>query len=114
MAVSTSNLYGNIAISRRAIRTVAGVAALECYGIWGVGGRASVVRNAASNISLHNGVRVWVSKNKIGIYIDLIICFGMPLDAIINSVRNTIKYRVENFTGMEVLFVDIRVTGIRK
>ena len=113
MAISTSNLYGNIAISRKAIRTVAGVAALECYGIWGVG-RKRVVRNAASEISLRNGVRVWASKNKVGIYIDLIICFGMPLDAIINSVRNTIKYRVENFTGMEVLFVDIRVMGIRK
>ena len=59
-------------------------------------------------------VYVWVSKNKVGIYIDLIICFGMPIDAIINSVRNSIKYRVENFSGMEVLFVDIRVMGIRK
>ena len=113
MAVGTSNLYGNIAISRRAIRVVAGVAALECYGIWGVG-RKRIVRNATSNISLRNGVRVWISKNKVGIYIDLILCFGMPIDAIINSVRNTIKYRVENFTGMEVLFVDIRVMGIRK
>ena len=72
------------------------------------------MRDAASEIRLRNGVRVWAGKNKVGIYIDLIICFGMPLDAIINSVRNTIKYRVENFTGMEVLFVDIRVMGIRK
>ena len=113
MAISTSNLYGNIAISRKAIRTVAGVAALECYGIWGIG-RKHIVRNAESKIRLRNGVRVWANKNKVGIYIDLIICFGMPIDAIINSVRNSIKYRVENFSGMEVLFVDIRVMGIRK
>lgn len=113
MAIGTSNLYGNIAISREAIRTVAGIAALECYGIWGVG-RKRVVRNATSEIRLRNGVRVWVGKNKIGIYIDLIICFGMPVDEIINSVRNTIKYSVENFSGMEVIFVDIRVIGIRK
>ena len=113
MAISTSNLYGNIAVSREAIRTVAGIAALECYGIWGVG-RKRVVRNTASEIRLRNGVRVWAAKNKVGIYIDLIICFGMPVDEIINSVRNTIKYNVENFSGMEVIFVDIGVMGIRK
>lgn len=113
MAISTSNLYGNIAVSRKAIRTVAGGAALECYGVWGVG-RKRIVRNATSNICLRNGIRVWASKNKVGIYIDLILCFGMPVDEVINSVRNTIKYSVENFTGMEVLFVDIRVMGVRK
>lgn len=114
MAICTSNLYGNIAVSRKAIRTVAGVAALECYGIWGVGRKKRIVRNTNSEIRLRNGIRVWVSKNKVGIYIDLILCFGMPVDEIINSVRNTIKYSVENFSGMEVLFVDIRVMGIRK
>lgn len=114
MAISTSNLYGNIAVSREAIRTVAGIAALECYGIWGVGRKRRIVRNATSEIRLRNGVRVWAGKNKVGIYIDLIICFGMPVDEIINSVRNTIKYNVENFSGMEVIFVDIRVMGIRK
>ena len=113
MAVSTSNLYGNIAISRKAIRSVAGIAALECYGVWGVGNKR-VVRNTASEFRIKNGVRVWVGKNKVGIYIDLLLCFGVSIDAIITSARNAIKYKVENFSGMEVLFVDIRVTGIRK
>lgn len=112
MAISTSNLYGNISVSRKAIRSVAGIAALECYGVWGVG-KKRIVRNA-SNEFRRNGVRVWASKNKIGIYIDLIICFGVPVDAIIAATRNAIKYKVENFSGMEVLFVDIRVMGIRK
>lgn len=115
MAISTSNLYGNITISKKAIRTVAGIAALECYGVWGVGnGKKRVVRNAASPFRIKNGVRVWAAKNKVGIYIDLIICFGVPIDAIIASARNAIKYKIENFSGMEVLFVDIRVMGIRK
>lgn len=114
MAISTSNLYGNITISKKAIRTVAGIAALDCYGVWGVGNKKRVVRNAASPFRIKNGVRVWASKNKVGIYIDLIICFGVPIDAIIASARNAIKYKIENFTGMEVLFVDIRVMGIRK
>lgn len=114
MAISTSNLYGNITISKKAIRTVAGIAALECYGVWGVGNKKRTVRNAASQFRIKNGVRVWASKNKVGIYIDLIICFGVSIDAIIASARNAIKYKVENFSGMEVLFVDIRVMGIRK
>lgn len=113
MAVDTSNLYGNITISRRAIRTVAGIAALECYGVWGVG-QKKVIRDANGKFRIKNGVRVWMSKNKIGIYIDLILCFGVAIDATIAAARNAIKYNIENFTGMEVLFVDIRVMGIRK
>ena len=112
MAVSTSNLYGNIVVTKKAIRAVAGIAALECYGVWGIG-KSRTIRNAESEFRISNGVRIWTSKNKIGIYIDVIICFGVSIDALVASVRKTIKYKVENYSGMEVAFVDIRVTGIR-
>ena len=113
MAVGTSNLYGNIVVNKRAIRAVAGIAALECYGVWGVG-RRRTIRNVENEFRIAHGVRVWASKNKIGIYIDIAICVGISIDALVASVRKAIKYKVETYSGMEVVFVDIRVTGIRK
>lgn len=113
MAISTSNLYGNIHITRKALRAVAGIAALECYGVWGVGGKRTV-RSAQSNFRPRTGVRIWTMGNKIGVYIDLTVCFGMPISTLITSIRKTIKYKVENYSGMAVQFVDIRIMGIRK
>ncbi len=113
MSIGTDNLYGRITISKKAIRAVAGIAALECYGIWGVG-KSRIIRKRESEFKIKNGVRVWSAKNKIGIYIDVIVGFGMPINAVIESVRDAIKYKVENFSGMEVLFIDLRVMGIRK
>ncbi|MDR1917462.1 MAG: Asp23/Gls24 family envelope stress response protein [Christensenellaceae bacterium] len=113
MAINTSNLYGNIYVSKKAIRAVAGIATLECYGVWGVGGRRTV-RNVQSNFKPKTGVRIWTVGNKIGVYIDIIVCFGMPINSLITSIRKTIKYKVENYSGMVVSFVDIRIMGIRK
>jgi uncharacterized alkaline shock family protein YloU len=113
MAISTSNLYGNIFVSKTAIRAVAGIAALECYGVWAVGGSRTIC-NAESEFKVKNGVRIWAGKNKVGVYIDIIVSFGVPLEATVTSLRKSIKYKVENFCGMEVSFVDIHITGIRK
>lgn len=113
MAISTSNLYGEIRVTKKALRAVAGIAALECYGVWGVGGKRTV-RNVQSNFRPRTGVRIWAMGNKIGVYIDLMICFGIPIPSLITSVRKTIKYKVENYSGMAVQFVDIRIMGIRK
>jgi uncharacterized alkaline shock family protein YloU len=113
MSVGTTNLYGNIAVSKRAIRAVAGIAALECYGVWAVG-KSRLIRDVEDEFKVSNGVRIWAGRNKVGVYIDVIMSFGVPIDATVTSLRKGIKYKVENFCGMEVAFVDIRVTGIRK
>jgi uncharacterized alkaline shock family protein YloU len=112
MALFTSNLYGNVVVTRRALRAVAGISALECYGVWGVG-KSNTIKNVEGNFLPKNGVRIWTVGNKIGVYIDIIANFGVGLDTLVSNLRKSIRYKLENFSGMSVEFVDIRVMSIR-
>ena len=43
----------------------------------------------------------------------VILKFGLSIEAVSESLRSTIKYGVENFTGMVVNTVNVHVVGIR-
>ena len=96
MAPRTSNLYGKIIISKRAIRHVVSATAAEAYG---------VASARAGKLSCEN--------NCIKIDVNVYLKFGVTIDPVIDSVRRALKYNVETFTGMVVDCVNINVLGIR-
>ena len=98
MAPRTSNLYGKIVITRRAIKHVVLATAGECYGVAGVG---------------KWGARVICENNHIEVSVAVYLKFGVTVDPVIDSIRRAIKYNVENFTGMTVDCVNIDVLGIK-
>lgn len=115
MAVNTSNLYGKIHVTDDAIRTVAGATALESYGIYGLHGK---VHELTAGKTINKGtfkraVRVDTKDNRIYIEINVILKYGVSVDAIAESVRNAIKYNVESFAGMLVECININVLGIK-
>jgi uncharacterized alkaline shock family protein YloU len=91
----TSNLYGKIIISKRAIGDVAFASAAESYGVAYV-----------------KGVSV-STKHQIAVTVYLYLKFGVTVDPVIESIRRAVKFNVESFTGMTVACVDIDVLGIR-
>jgi uncharacterized alkaline shock family protein YloU len=113
MAVSTSNIYGNISISDDAIARVAAHAALECYGIVEL-----VSHRLKDTISdLFNkgakGIRVDTVGDKIYIDIFVIIKFGVSISAVAESLKQSVKYQVEKFTGMIVDTVNVSILGVK-
>jgi len=96
MATRTSNLYGKIVVSNRAIRSVADLAICECYGV--ASGRVTYIG---------------VDENKIDMVIRMHLRFGVTPNAIAESVRKSVKYNVERFTGMTVSVVNILVIGVK-
>ena len=109
MAPRTSNLYGKITITRRAIRHVVIAATKECYGVASVGGR----RKTTGRIASRKACKVECENNRIDVSIKLYLKFGVTIDPVIESIRRAIKYNVETFTGMTVERVNIDVLGIR-
>jgi uncharacterized alkaline shock family protein YloU len=95
VAPHTTNLYGKITITKRAIEQVALAAAREVYGV-------ARVKQA----------KVDCADNKIDVAVKLMLRFGISIDPAIESARSRIKYDVENFTGMTVGLVNIDVLGI--
>lgn len=114
MTVDTNNYYGNISISDNAIRTVAGFVALDCYGV--VDLVAKDFKESARELFKkdHYGRGIGISHidNRIFIDIHCILKYGVSISAVAESLKKTVKYSVENFTGMIVDTVNVHVVGV--
>ncbi len=115
MAVSTKNYYGNIEISANAIAAVAGFAALDTYGVVDLipKGFKSTFANLFKKQAYTKGVVININKeNRIFIDIYCKFKYGISISAIAESLKKTIKYTVEDFTGMIVDTVNVHVVGV--
>ncbi len=115
MGSNTTNAYGNITINDKSIALVAGHCALECYGVVDL-----VPRNLWENIkelfiktyNYARGVKITAVDNRITVDIFLILKYGVSVGAVAKSLKDSVKYNVEDFTGMIVDNVNVHVVGI--
>ena len=59
------------------------------------------------------GVKVTTSGNRIYIDVYVIIKYGVSINAVAESLKEAIKYKVENFTGMIVDSINVNVIGLK-
>lgn len=115
MAVKTTNKYGRITVLDSAIAMTAHYSAAECYGIVDLVSR----KLTDSIIELFNkqpagkGVKVETVNNKIYLELYVVLRDGVNIDAVCDSVRSTVKYNVETYTGMRVSNIIINVVGVK-
>ena len=115
MSVNTSNAYGKISISDLAIAKVASYATMESYGIV-----KTVARRFTDSLAEFmkkevggRGVRVTTSGNRIYIDVYVVVKYGVSINAVAESLKEAIKYKVEYFTGMIVDTVNVNVIGVK-
>lgn len=115
MAVNTSNVYGKISISDSAIAKVAKNAALECYGIVDTVSRrfTDTLSELLKKQSGSRGIKVVTSGDRIFIDVFVIIKYGVSINAVAESLKESVKYRVEKFTGMIVDTVNVNIIGVK-
>ena len=114
MAVKTSNAYGRITIDDEAIACVTGHIARECYGVIDLASQGIVGSfNSVKKKSLSKGVKIKTVENRIYIDIDVVLKFGVSISTVTDNLKSSIKYGVENFTGMIIDSVNINVVGVR-
>ncbi|MEG1711287.1 MAG: Asp23/Gls24 family envelope stress response protein [Clostridia bacterium] len=115
MPLITSNAYGTISVTDEVVASIAGRLAMECYGVVELVPRklSDTLADLFKRNNDSRGVKI-VSKGD-RVYIDLYVVFkfGMSLNAVADSLKNTIKYGVENFTSMIVDTVNVHVMGVR-
>ena len=106
---------GNVAIDIDVISKYAGLAAIENFGIVGMAmismkdGLVKLLKRE----SLSKGVDLTVEDNKINIDFHIIVAYGVSIATVADNVMNNVKYKVEEFTGMEVEQINIFVEGVR-
>ncbi|MDO5539084.1 MAG: Asp23/Gls24 family envelope stress response protein [Eubacteriales bacterium] len=110
------NELGTISIDTDVIATYAGSVAVECFGI--VGMAAISMKDGLVKLlkrdSLKHGINVNVSEdNKISLNFHVIVSYGVSISAVAENLISNVKYRVEEFTGMEIDKINIFVEGVR-
>ena len=106
---------GSILIDTDVIATYAGSVAVECFGIVGmatVSMKDGLVRLLKKD-SLKNGIQVTVEDNKISLDFHVIVAYGVSISAVADNLINNVKYKVEEFTGMEVGKIIVRVEDVK-
>ena len=98
-----------------AIAKVASQAAMECYGIVDTVSRrfTDSLAELFKKDTRGKGVKVTTDGDKIYIDVYVIIKFGVSINAVAQSLKESVKYRVERFTGMIVDSVNVNVIGVR-
>ena len=116
MAARIQTEFGNILIDNEVIARVAGLAAIECYGVVGMASinvKDGIVQLLLGD-SLTKGIRVEVDpEGGVTLEFHIIVEYGTKISAIVDNLISTVRYRVSDMLGIEVSHVDIFVEGVR-
>lgn len=107
--------FGSILIDTDVIATYAGSVAVECFGI--VGMAAVNMKDGFVKLlkkeSLKHGINVTLEDNKISLDFHVIVAYGVSISAVTDNLFSNVKYKVEEFTGMEIEKINVFVEGVR-
>ena len=108
------NPIGSINLSYRAIATIAYQAALESYGVVGLADE-NIVRGLSRLLSKDPtaGVSVHFENGTMDIDMYIIVEYGTRISSVAQSAANSVKFHIENLTGIPVNSVNIHVRGLR-
>ena len=115
MAGKLTNKFGNIRIDENVVGTLAGIAAMECYGLVGMASSSATdgLVELLRGDNLTKGVKVTSEENRVKIDLFIIVQFGISISVVSSNIMEKVKYSVENITGLEVEGVNINVQGVR-
>ncbi|MEE8885521.1 MAG: Asp23/Gls24 family envelope stress response protein [Eubacteriales bacterium] len=107
--------YGEVVINPDVIATYAGSVAVECFGIVGMAAvnmKDGLVRLLKKD-SLKHGIQVTIEDNEISLEFHVIVAYGVNVSTIAQNLIESVKYKLEEFTGMKVSKVRVLVEGVR-
>jgi uncharacterized alkaline shock family protein YloU len=109
------NSLGEINISKEAIATLAGNAAIECYGLVGMASRN--MRDGLTELlgrdNLGKGVEVKISEEMITIDLYIIVQYGTKIHEVANNVIEKVNFVLENTLGFGPDRTNVIVHGVR-
>ena len=63
--------------------------------------------------SVSKGVNVSIEDNQISIDFHIIVAYGVSISVVADNLMSTVRYKIEEFTGMPVKHINIFVEGVR-
>ena len=108
--------YGKVVINNKVIARMAGLTALECFGIVGMAAlsRTDGLVKLLTRDSISKGIKVDITpENEITIDFHVIVSYGVAISAVAENLVSNVKYIIENSTGFSVRKINIFVEGVR-
>lgn len=107
--------YGTIVVENSVIAKLAGLKALECFGIVGMAAlsRTDGLFKLLTRNSIAKGIRVEVQNNDVFIEFHVFVAFGVSIRTISDNLMDAVKYQVERQTGFTVKKISLIVEGVR-
>ncbi len=112
---SVDTHLGSIVVDNDVIAQYAGSVAVECFGIVGM---ASIsVKDGLVKLlkkeNLARGINVTVDGHKLVINFHVIVAYGVSIKTVADNLIESVKYRVEEFTGLEIEKINVYVEDVR-
>ena len=115
MKYQTTNDMGEILIDTDVVAKYAGTIAVECFGIVGmatISMKDGLVKLLKKE-SLAKGINVTIVDDKFNIDFHVIVSYGVSISAVSDNLIETVRYKVQEFTGIPVGKINIYVEGVR-
>lgn len=115
MAAEIKNEIGVIRISNNVIAKLAGYAATKCYGVVGMAARSSKdgIAKLLKKENMDKGIKVKVSADSVDVALYVIMEYGVNIGTVGDIVKDSVRYRIEEMTGLKVGTVTVNVESIR-
>lgn len=116
MAAILNTSMGKVTYNEDCLAKIAGLRAMECYGLVGMASKnASDGLGALLKLeNLKKGVRIKTDNTEnISVELFVIVKYGVSISAVAANVIETVKYGIEQMTGLNVATVDVIVQGIK-
>ena len=116
MSLEINNEYGHVSISDDVIASVAGGAAVSCYGIIGMASKNQVKDGITEILRKENyakGIVVKKDEEKLVTDLYIIVMYGTKISEIANNVQSSVKYQIEKTLGVKVNEINIYIQGIK-
>ena len=113
MSVKTNNIYGKITIAEKTIEKFIAHTSMDCYGIVEFA-PVGLLDSVFSVFNSHTkGVRVKSNGDRMTITVSVVVKYGVSIKAVVESLKEAIKYKTERFTGMLVDVINVNVSGVK-
>ena len=116
MKGSSMNTHiGKITIDKEVVGKYAGSVAVECFGIIGMAGvnvKDGLVKLLKKD-SITRGIVVKMVDNKLILDFHVVVAYGVSILAVSDNLISNVKYKVEEFTGIEVAKINVFVEDVR-
>lgn len=106
---------GMVQIADDVVAAIAGIAALEIEGVNSLSGNFPneiADRIKGKNASNTKGVSVEVLDSNVSISLSLVLDYGYSIPEVTSLVQDRVRASVENMTGLSIIDVNIKITGV--